>query len=67
MSENNSEPIDHQYTRNLVCPYCGYEDLNSWECTHDSGEEICGSCGEEFEYEREVSVSYTTWKKGAKA
>lgn len=55
--------IDHNGTRNLICPYCGNEELDSWECKHDSDEYQCKSCGEFFEYEREVLVSFTTWKK----
>ncbi|ETA67402.1 hypothetical protein V7O61_08330 [Methanolobus sp. WCC1] len=61
-----SETIDHEGTRNLVCPWCGYEDLDSWEYHHNSGDDMCKNCGKPFGYERDVSVSYTTWKPGVK-
>lgn len=25
------DEIDHDDTTNIVCPYCGYEDYDSWE------------------------------------
>jgi len=45
--------IDHKFTNEIVCPYCGYEFSDSWEYldpsndSHD-GEEIdveCLECG----------------------
>jgi transcription elongation factor Elf1 len=57
--------IEHEYTRNIVCPYCGYEDLDSWEV--DSGEEDlgiieCGVCGKEFLASRVIDITYCTEK-----
>ena len=26
-----SKEIVHEYTQNITCPYCGYEDIDSWE------------------------------------
>lgn len=54
--------IDHEYTDNIVCPYCGGEETDSWEFHEDSGDINCGSCHKEFHYERDISVSYTTSK-----
>lgn len=45
---------------NCVCPYCGYEDTDSWELSGDSGIATCGTCGRDYHYYREVSVSYDT-------
>lgn len=58
-----SEDIDHEYTDEVVCPYCGYEFSDSWEFKQDSYKSLdCDECGEEFSMEREVTVSYSTEK-----
>ncbi len=57
-----SKEIDHEYTYNLVCPYCGYEDKDEWELSDNEGETFCGRCDEEFAYTRHVSISYSTSK-----
>lgn len=55
--------LDHSYTSQIVCPYCGYEDRDSWELNDDSGETECGECEMTFNYRRNVSVTYSTTKK----
>lgn len=57
----NPNAIDHEYTDNIVCPWCGSEDTDSWEAA-DDGKRDCYDCGKPFEYEREVSCSYSTAK-----
>lgn len=47
---------------NLTCPYCGYEDADSFEL-NDEGETSCGKCGSEMDYERVVEVSYISIPK----
>lgn len=47
----------------VTCPYCGYEDNDSWEIHHNEGDLDCGMCGEKFHFEREVTVTYSTYKK----
>ena len=61
ISEDPSEygPVDHDYTDEIVCPYCGHEHGDSWEYG-DSGRMTCGECNREFDMERNVSVSYVT-------
>ncbi len=56
--------IDHSYTREVVCPYCGYEFSDSWEfdSRNNCGVEDCGECGKEFSWVRDVEVTYTTEK-----
>ena len=47
----------------LVCPHCGYEDKDSWECNRgEEGdwEQDCHLCGEPFRASRHVSVSYSS-------
>ena len=58
--------IDHSYTREIVCPYCGYEYIDSWEINQDSTfweEEECPECDKVFEVERNIEVTYVTYKK----
>ena len=54
--------IDTEYTSQMVCPHCGYEDYDSWELSNDSGGTDCASCGKQFNYERQIEVTYTTTK-----
>ena len=59
------DEIDHDNTNNLVCPYCGYEDRDSWEvCPNDEDLDVCecGSCGKEFRAWRNISITYSTEK-----
>ena len=58
MTEDNT-----WHTTYAICPYCGYEDQDSWEIGH--GEECdtetdCASCGRTFQVSRHISVTYTT-------
>jgi len=53
--------VDHEYTREIVCPYCGREQSDSWEYG-DDGEIDC-DCGETYTFARDVSVTYSTRKK----
>lgn len=60
-----SKPIDHECTPNAVCPYCGYEDKDSWELgngTYNDGHVACGECGQTFLWYRDVEVSFSTDK-----
>jgi len=52
---------EETYGKILKCPYCGYLKAKCGElgCTgYDYGETKCFHCGEEFYWERIVSVSY---------
>lgn len=49
--------FDHILTREMVCPYCGEENRDSWECTADEGEHDCGSCEKTYRYERRYRYS----------
>lgn len=59
------EKIDHEYTMEIVCPYCGYEFSDSWEhdLTLDRGWLECGECGKEFRAFKHIEVTYSTEKK----
>jgi DNA-directed RNA polymerase subunit RPC12/RpoP len=51
-------PKDKYYTDNITCPYCGYEDCDSWEAEDDEEQCECGNCGSIFSYQRKVTVEY---------
>jgi transposase len=57
--------IDHICTKEIVCPYCGYTMSDSWEM-EDDGSWTCDACNNEFRYQRNISVSYTSRKKECK-
>lgn len=57
--------INHEYTSEIICPWCGYKFRNSWE--HASGEEDiglteCGSCGKHLYATRHIIIQYSTEK-----
>lgn len=57
--------IDHEFTPEIVCPYCGQANGDSWE--EQPGEEDlglieCGRCEKSFYATRNISVSYSTDK-----
>lgn len=52
--------IEHEYTKNIVCPYCGYEEHDSWEFQGECGETECGECGKIFIWSRNVEIDYST-------
>ena len=54
--------FDTEYTDNVICPYCGYEDRDSWEYGQDDFETKCSSCGKEMSVTRNISISYSSWK-----
>ena len=43
---------------NLTCPYCGYEELDSFELMDEDDEYICPQCGSKLKYHREIEVHY---------
>lgn len=61
------QPLDTEHTDSIVCPHCGYEDLDSSEVDFGPGlegetEHECADCGQRMTVERHCAVSYTTAK-----
>lgn len=57
--------FDHEYTDEIVCPYCGYIFPDSYdvgEGEEDIGRVDCGGCVKEFLASRHVSITYSTEK-----
>lgn len=55
---DGEDPEEQYGADNITCPYCGYEDVDSWEANESDDHYECSNCGSYFSYEREVSVSY---------
>ena len=47
----------------MICPYCGHVQRDSWEIPGDDGEVECGLCGEEFSFTRNVEITFSTTPK----
>lgn len=64
--ESLHEEIDHKYTEEIVCPYCGHEHQDSWERRgtdlNAEDEDQCESCEKTFKWYRGFSVWYNTAK-----
>ena len=43
----------------VTCPYCQYQKSDSWELG-DDGTQTCGECGKTYEWQRNVSTSYSS-------
>jgi len=61
--------IEHDYTDEVVCPWCGYEHADSWERNMNNGSESmdwCEECGGQMSITCHIDVSYTTgkWDRG---
>jgi hypothetical protein len=57
--------FDTDFTNNMVCPHCGYEDGDCWEYGMKDGEELqteCHSCGKKFSVTCYISINYSTEK-----
>lgn len=55
---DGEDPEEQYGTDNITCPYCGYENADSWEADESDDHYECPNCGSYFSYEREISVSY---------
>jgi DNA-directed RNA polymerase subunit RPC12/RpoP len=60
----DGEEIDSEYEKEMICPYCGYENTDSFEFIDEGeGVRICGRCGRDFEFTVNVSITYSTKKR----
>lgn len=62
-----SKDYKNLYNQYATCPYCGYEDIDSWEIRFDDSPEgsatcTCKRCERDFLVERNVTVEYSTFK-----
>lgn len=52
----------YRYNREAKCPYCDYEDGDSWDLHGDDGSTYCPSCEKQYMYERHTEITYSTAK-----
>lgn len=60
MPPDEAEDIDTRYTDEIVCPHCGYEQGDSWECADSDDDAECERCEGRFHYERNIEVTYSS-------
>jgi len=53
--------IDHEFTKCVVCPHCGYEELESWEWG-DDGERECSECEKRYAWDKQIDIKFSTSK-----
>ena len=65
------EEFELEFTREAVCPYCGYVESESYDvftdAEFDGCEAVipCGGCDKEYEVVLNIEYSYTTKKQEA--
>lgn len=59
MSDHGKE-IDCRFTDEIVCPYCGKVQSDSWE--YESGKNECGWCELDFMLEVNETITYSSYK-----
>ena len=64
MKNKTATEIDHEYTQEIVCPYCGnkQDDTDYMIDGNMEGTEVCEECGEKFKFESDISVYWITSK-----
>ena len=60
MNKLTKTKFDCFCNRHAICPYCGYEDEDSWEYKEGENDAECPSCGEPFTVIAELVAEYTT-------
>lgn len=57
--------IDHEYTKHMICPYCGYKQRDVWEFigNNEDGDTDCGGCDKPFRWSVHRTETYTTKKQ----
>lgn len=53
---------EHNYESNIICPYCDFEDEDSWEVQESDDNYECPACDKKFILEVEHKVEYSTKK-----
>lgn len=57
--ENNQRKMSY-----IVCPWCGYQDPDSWEFNSEYDDEYeCVNCGKIFEVSQDVEIFYNSKKR----
>jgi hypothetical protein len=51
----------HKYESNIKCPYCNWEDEDSYKFDENLDFYICNKCKKQFNVIKNVEVTYTTY------
>ena len=55
---------EHCETEYITCPWCGYEEHDSWEFAYDSDDaHEYPECGKVFEWERQIEITYMSRRR----
>lgn len=57
--ELHDEPEEHNFTNEIVCPYCESE-IEGFEMDDEDDDYECPYCHSHFSYQREVTVTYNS-------
>ena len=63
LEKTRNTDIEHEYTAEIVCPYCGNTWLDSWEYMageEDLGEYVCDECDKTYTISRNITIDYST-------
>jgi len=65
MDPVDHDEIDHDYTKSLVCPHCGYVQRDSSDITGDDedGETECQNCEKRYRWSRYIEITYCTERR----
>lgn len=56
----SDEYSDNRYKNLITCPYCGFENPDSWQFKDMEGSCICPHCKSTFSYKKKITVEYQT-------
>jgi transcription elongation factor Elf1 len=60
---DHDDALDTEYTREPICPHCGYQMRDAWEDVdgQDEWQTVeCGRCEKDYRVIRHVAVSFST-------
>lgn len=61
LSSNEETETDGENA--IICPYCGNQDHDDSNPAEGEHEFTCGTCGQEYDCDVEISISYSTSRK----
>ena len=58
----NTSENQCSFTDEIICPYCGHVQINSWEKAPDENNDnvVCGTCSRNFYVSKWVEVTYNS-------
>ena len=52
--------VEYSHEDDIICPYCGHAEMDSWEFGDSSGPHECSACGVTCYVVTDVSVTYSS-------